>query len=59
MFGGPGTLGGLETPTRPREFWNPKDLWEREGSRNNEGPGIFEGPENPWRPDKPIFFVFY
>jgi hypothetical protein len=29
-----------------------------EGTKNNEGPGTFEGPENPWRPDKPIFFVF-
>jgi hypothetical protein len=42
----------------PREFLNPKDLWKQEGTKNNESPETFEGPENPWRPNKPIFLYF-
>jgi hypothetical protein len=50
---GPGNPWGFGNPWEPREFRNPKDLWKREGKRNNEGLGTFE---NPWRPNKPIFF---
>jgi hypothetical protein len=58
MFGGPGTLWGSETPGA-EGILESKDLWEQEGTKNNKGPGTFEGPENPWRPDKPIFLYFF